>query len=106
KTGGGSSFYFDNRTGFSGGAYFIYRINKFLSLQPEFFYTARGFKVYYYIRQSGVDNSGKEYNSIYDTRRTIRMNYLELPMLLKVSIPIKRIQPYVLGGPVLAVNVS
>ncbi len=37
---------------------------------------------------------------------TDKLNYLEVPVLLKVKFPLTEIKPYVIGGPVLGIRVS
>ena len=35
-----------------------------------------------------------------------KLNYLEIPVLLKVTFPLTEVSPYLIGGPVLAINMS
>lgn len=37
---------------------------------------------------------------------TDKLNYLEVPVLLKVKFPLTEVKPYVVGGPVLGIRVS
>lgn len=54
-------------------------VNQVWSLQPEAFYLQKGFR-------KGLD-------------QMFRHTYLEIPLLLKVSLPGKALVPYLIGGP-------
>ncbi len=69
------------------------KFNKFLALQPEFLYTRKGFKRDYKV----VD----QVNTVY-----LKLNYLELPVLLRLLIPAGTVTPNVYAGPAIATRVK
>ncbi len=65
----------------------------YLALQPELFYSMKGFKRIY-------DVGGEELALF------LRVNYIELPILLKVTIPAGPVMPNFYAGPALATRVK
>lgn len=89
-----------SESGFSLGATASLRLTGFLALQPEFLYFQKGGGY-----DVGVDTGlpGITVN-VFDTRR---MAYLEVPLLVKLSIPLRgAVRPTILFGPSLAYNLS
>ncbi len=77
-------------TGFAAGAFFILKITDFFAIQPEILLTRKG---------------AEGDTSIYHGE--VELNYIEIPVLLKLSIPAHaRIRPSLLIGPALAANLS
>lgn len=72
---------FDFRLGVKVGSFLAYNINRALSLQPEVAYVRRGAK-----------NFGAQ-------RMRVRNDYLEVPVLLKLSVPLKPVTPRAFVGP-------
>jgi hypothetical protein len=85
----------DSRTGFAGGAYFMYQFSPMFAIQPEAYYTMKGAK------QKGTE-SGYTYTA------TLSLDYIEIPVLLKLLIPIQgsNINPSVFAGPSIAFNTT
>lgn len=73
------------RRGFAGGLFLCISPLQFLSLQPEFL-----------LQQKGAVNQ----NETSGTKMDIKLGYLNIPLLLKMRIPIFRtIFPHIYGGP-------
>jgi len=78
------------RLGFSAGGFVTYSISEMFALQPEVFYTMKGAK--YEAEDGDV---------------TFKYDYLEIPVLAKVTIPTEgNIAPNLFIGPALAINLS
>lgn len=69
------------RTGFSGGVFATYDVNSAFSVQPEVLYTTKGG------------------NNVGALRSTVRYDYLEVPILFKLSAPLKPVTPRLYAGP-------
>jgi len=83
------------KSGFAAGAFLIYRFNNQLGLQPELLYSQRG-----------VDSRLLDY-SIADVDLTALFDYVELPMLLVYTVPLKgSFRPILYAGPVLSYMLS
>ena len=79
---------FDTRTGFAAGigldlGFGIFR------LSPELLYV-----------QKGVNGDGSPSST------AVKLDYAEIPVLLKVSLPIPSVQPFVYAGPSIALRLS
>jgi hypothetical protein len=89
STIGGSdagSFDAEYRSGFGLGAFMAFALSDRLSVQPEISYLQKGLKS----SESGVDF-------------TFALDYLEIPVLLRVDIPVEgTIAPYFVVGPALS----
>ena len=79
----------DFRPGFTGGLFFTYHFNEALSIQPEVLYSVRGGK--------NVDLAA---TSATESVRA-RHDFIEIPVLLKLSAPLRTIQPRLFVGPAL-----
>ena len=62
----------DARTGFNGGFFFMYQFNKMFAIQPEAYYTMKG---------ATANLGGLDF--------TLKLDYIEVPVLLKLIIPIE-----------------
>jgi hypothetical protein len=85
----------DSKTGFVGGAFFMYQFNPLFAVQPEAYYTMKG------ATQKG-NIQGYDYTS------TLSFDYIEIPILLKLIIPLKEslINPVIFGGPSFGLNTT
>jgi hypothetical protein len=78
-------------TAFMAGGWVGAHLGSVIALQVEAFYTQKGSK----LSASGVPNE------------TLKIDYVEVPLILRVGIPIiPVIKPYIFGGPSIAFNVS
>ncbi len=85
---------------FSAGILSVYKINNFLSLQSELLYFQKG-------GEYGVDVSIPIPNVEIKVNDTRSLNYLEVPLLVKLSIPLSStIQPTFLFGPSVGFNLT
>src|SRR5690606_4191712 len=74
----------DNRTGVMGGIYVTFHLTSTFGIQPEAIYSQRGADV-----GDGVDVDA-----------TIKMDYIDIPVLLRFDIPVVGpIQPFFVAGP-------
>jgi len=74
----------DARTGFNGGFFFMYQFNKMFAIQPEAYYTMKG---------ATANVGGFDF--------TLKLDYIEVPLLLKLIIPVQgsNITPAIFAGP-------
>ena len=80
----------ENRLGFIGGVSFDFKVHKMFSIQPEILYTNNGWKY-----SSGDDEA------------VFKLDYLEIPVLLKLHIPANEVvDPTIFIGPAVGVNLS
>jgi hypothetical protein len=79
----------DSRTGFNGGIFFMYQFNKMFAIQPEAYYTMKGAST-----------------TSMDVDITLKLDYVEIPVLIKVIIPTEGtgLKPSLFVGPALAFN--
>jgi len=79
----------DSKFGFGGGIFSMFQFGNIFAIQPEVYYTMKGATLSY----SGVDI-------------TFTFDYIEVPLLLKVIIPVEgsNIRPSIVAGPVLSFN--
>jgi hypothetical protein len=96
------------RTGAAFGGFIEYSVNDNFAIQPEFQYTMKGLKlegvgiVYWYDPIDDVI-----YYDYADMVGTIKLSYLEIPVLAKISIPTQgNVRPVLLLGPALAIKLS
>lgn len=74
----------DRKIGFEAGIFGDFPINRFLSIQPEAVFSQKG----------GEETSEQFGNS------SITLNYVDVPLLLKINAPVDgMLQPYIFGGP-------
>jgi hypothetical protein len=67
-----------NTVGFCGGIFLEFNLGKVLTLQPEVLYTMKG----------ADTGDGK-----------LKFDYIEIPVLLKLRIPIGSVHPFIFAGP-------
>jgi hypothetical protein len=82
---------FDSKNGFTGGIFFMYQVNKFFAIQPEAYYTMKG---------ATLDIMGIDI--------TATFNYVEVPFLLKLIIPVEgsNVRPSIFAGPSVGFNTT
>ena len=91
-----------SKIGFAFGGFITYEVNEMLSLQPEFLFTMKGVKFDY---EETYEEDG--YESYEKSEGTWNLNYLEIPVLAKLKIPMEgNIKPNVFLGPALGINIS
>lgn len=81
--------------GISGGAYFSYKLSDVFEIQPGVYFSRKGAK------EKGVtDTETFDYD--------FALDYIEVPLLLKVSFPIEKllIRPIVFAGPAISFNTN
>jgi hypothetical protein len=85
----------ESKTGFAGGLFFMYQFNKLFAIQPEAYYTMKG--------ATNKETFGGETAEL-----TLSLDYIEIPILFKVIIPIENspIRPSVFVGPYVAFNTT
>jgi len=81
----------DSRTGFTGGIFFMYQFSDLFAIQPEVYYTMKG---------ATLSTNGADI--------TFSIDYIEVPVLLKVIIPVEgsNIRPSIFAGPSLGFNTT
>jgi hypothetical protein len=80
-----------SRVGFTGGIFFAFNFGKVLTIQPEIVYTMKG----------------ASYVALDDSyTRKLYADYIEIPLLLKLRIPLPVIQPFVFAGPSVGFKLS
>lgn len=79
----------NSRTGLIIGGILDVGISSNIGIQGGLRYTMKGFQ---------VTNGGATF--------TDKLNYIEVPALLKVKFPLTEVKPYLVGGPVLGIRVS
>lgn len=81
---GGASSTSDPKTAFEAGIFGEFPINRILSIQPEVVFVQKG----------GEESSETLGNS------SITLNYVDVPLLLKINAPLDgNFKPYIFGGP-------
>jgi hypothetical protein len=93
--GGEDAGDFDSRTGIAIGGFLAYPLSNMFYIQPELLYTMKG-------ATQTQTFGGVEYTG------TLKLNYLEIPVLGKLIIPMKNptMKPMVYVGPSLAFKIS
>ena len=95
KFGGDDAEDLDSKIGLAIGGFITYSVNDRFAIQPEVFYTMKGAK------SEVEDFVGETITS------TLSFNYLEIPVLAKLTIPTEgAVEPNVFLGPALAINLS
>ena len=81
----------DSKTGFSGGVFFTYQFNNMFAIQPEAYYSMKGATY-----------------SISGANLTVSLDYIEIPVLLKLIIPVEgsNIKPSIFAGPAIGFNTT
>jgi hypothetical protein len=82
-----------NRIGFIGGIFLAFNFGKVVTIQTEVLYTMKGASFEY----TDVDETVIE--KLYG-------DYIEIPLLLKIKIPLPVIQPFVFAGPSVGFKLS
>ncbi len=82
------------RNGFAGGVYMDYAFSRYFSLQPEILYVTKGL-------DGGLEGPG------YDLNYTARFDYIEIPILAKLTVAGKsHLSPYFFAGPGVGINLG
>ena len=81
----------DSRTGFEGGIFFMYQFNKMFAIQPEAYYSMKG--------ATYSEDEGE---------LTLSLDYIEVPLLFKLLIPIQgsNVRPAIFVGPSVGFNTT
>lgn len=92
---------FDSKLGFTGGAFFRYQFSEMFALQSEIYYTMKG----------ATDKFEFLVDTTFSTNTvdlTISYNYLEVPVLVMLMIPIQDsyIKPTISAGPFIGLNLT
>ena len=99
KTKGGFDEGRSTLPGFAGGGFVMFPLTSMLTLQPELLYVAKGHKdprVTFYLNGDPVGTAD----------RTFKVGYLEIPVLVRASLPGGTIRPVLLAGPTLSVELD
>ena len=90
----------DNRSGFVGGAYGSFDLSPSFAVQPELLYVRKGAKLF----STTVTLGGITFGSV---GSTLDVDYLEVPVLLRLSlVPAGPVDLRLLGGPVASFKVD
>jgi len=73
-----------SKIGFVGGIFVAFNLGKMLTIEPEILYTMKG---------GSIEDPADDYSE------KISGDYLEIPLLIKVKIPLPGIKPVVFAGP-------
>jgi hypothetical protein len=79
-----------SHTGFMAGGWVGLHLGNLIALQLEAFYTQKGSK----FNQTGQPTA------------TFKVDYIEIPLLLQVGLPLGALKPHIYAGPAIAFNVS
>src|SRR4030095_1554766 len=79
-----------SKTGFMVGGFADIGVSRMVQIRPGIRYTMKGF--------SATDNNGNNAN--------FKLNYLEIPLLVKVTFPLTEVKPFVMAGPTLGIQLS
>lgn len=96
ETLGSSDFRFTSasRIGFNAGFMVDYKLAKFLSIQPEVTYSQKGAK----FTGTGTLEFEGDYYPI-ETDMVWQLDYVDLMLLVRLSLTRSNIKPYIIGGP-------
>jgi len=82
-----------SKVGFVGGIFLTFNLGKILAIQTEVLYTMKG--------------ATYDYSDLQDPYiAKLTSDYLEIPLLLKIRIPLPLIQPFVFAGPAVGFRLS
>lgn len=85
---------FESKMGFCAGGFITFKVANIVAIQPEVLYTQKG-------------NKWEEEFNGETWKVTFNLNYLEIPVLLKVIMPIQgMIKPHLFAGPYFAYNLT
>lgn len=88
----------NRRIGFSAGVFLTHSINDIFAIQPEILFTMKGSKYETEATYRGI---------AVKTTATEKLNYLEIPVLAKVTIPMEgKFSPNLFAGPYFALKLS
>ena len=94
NTGDDDDLVFDSKKGFCGGFFLCIPVNNIFSVQPELLYSMKGVHT-----EDVIDGN--------DTDIYFNFNYIEIPVLAKVMIPVEgSIHPNIFLGPSIGYNFS
>jgi len=84
------------KTGAAGGVFMCYRVTRIFGIQPELLLVMKGAK----------DDGWRDINNN-AINASMMLNYFEIPLLLKVNIPLEgKIEPSLYSGPALGILMS
>ena len=85
----------DSKTGFGGGFFFMYQFSNMFAVQPEVYYSMKGAK-----EKEDIEGETADF--------TVSLDYIEVPLLLKLIIPIQgsSVHPAVFAGPAVGFNTT
>jgi hypothetical protein len=85
----------ESKTGFAGGAFFMYQFSPMFAIQPEAYYSMKG-------ATDKMDFEGTTVDLTYT------LDYIEIPVLFKFLIPIQGsgVKPSIFAGPFLGINTT
>jgi len=75
-----------NKIAFCGGVFLSLGIGKIVAIQPEVLYTMKGAQIE--VTEGEITYTGK-----------LQYNYIEIPLLLKLRLPLGIVTPFVFAGP-------
>jgi len=73
-----------SKVGFVGGVFLAFNLGKMITIEPEILYTMKG---------GTVEDTAGEYSE------KVSGDYLEIPLLIKVKLPLGSIRPVIFAGP-------
>ena len=79
-----------SHTGFMAGGWIGLHLGNLIALQLEVFYTQKGSKL----------------NETGEPTATFKADYIEIPLLLQVGLPLGALKPHIYAGPAIAFNVN
>jgi hypothetical protein len=79
-----------SHTGFMAGGWIGLHLGNLIALQLEAFYTQKGSKL----------------NETGEPTATFKTDYIEIPLLLQVGLPLGALKPHIYAGPAIAFNVN
>ncbi len=86
-----------NLTAYAAGAYLDIDVPFLLSVQPEILYSVKGYTTELSYPSLGIPTT---------TKGTVKLNYLEVPVLFKYSLPVPLLKPNVFVGPSVGILLS
>ena len=96
-----------SRLGFCLGGFVTYNLDEYFAIQPEILFTMKGTKFDYQTQISVPDGMGRWDVIDISLKGTEKLNYLEIPILLKIIIPTEgRANPNLFAGPSLGLKLN
>ncbi len=93
--------FISNLTAFAGGGVVQFRLTENLALQFEPMYLQKGARV-----EGSFGDSDSDSSLIFNVNVKARLNYLELPAMLKLALGAGTTRPYIMAGPMLGLRLS